>query len=151
MRCRGIAVVDVLQTIDCRADLAPVVDAQPRFAIVDCDDHRKLSIGDAERTIRRAELNPVACAENAALLMEDLDSGKARGIVGDSLASFISYHRLVPFRIDCFDPGMTSAVDAQARTSAPESEHIADLVTLSAFTLRPGQIAPYEHDLFSSV
>src|SRR6266436_3538693 len=151
MRCRGVAVVDVLQTIDCRADLPSAVDAQPRLAIVDGDNGCKLSIGDAKGTIWRAELNPVARGENAALLMEDLDSGKARRIVGDSLSSFISYYNLVPFRIDCFDPGITSAVDAQAHTSPPESEHIANLVTLRSFTLRPGRITVYEHDLFSSV
>src|SRR5208282_3938192 len=38
-----------------------------------------------------------------------------------------------------------------ARTSTPESEHVADLVTLSAFALGPGQIAVDEHDLFSSI
>ena len=151
MRGRGVAVVDVLQTIDCRADLAPVVDAQACFVIVDGDECRKLSIGDAKRTIRRAELNPVAGAENAALLMEDLDSGKARGIVADGLSPFISYHHLVPFRVDCFNPRITSAVDSQARTSAPESEHIADFVALRSFALGSGQIAVDEHDLFSSV
>src|SRR5208283_1292902 len=83
--------------------------------------------------------------------MEDLDSGKARGIVGDSLSSFISYDHLVPFRIDRFDPSVTSAVDTEPRTSPPESKLVADLVTLHAFALGPGQIAVYEHDLFSSV
>src|SRR5208337_4826831 len=122
-----------------------------RSVIVDSNDCRKLSIGDTEGTIWCTELNPVVRAEHAPLLLEDLDSGQARGIVTNGLPSFILHHDLVPFRIDCFDPGVTSALDTQARTSPPESEHVADLVTLSAFTLRPGQLALYEHDLFSSV
>src|SRR5216683_1756111 len=149
VRGRGIAVVDVLQTSDCRADLAPVVDAHAQFAIVNGGDGRKLSIGDAKRTIWCAELNPVAGPEQAVLLMKDLDPGQARGMVTDGLSSFIPHHHLVPFRIDRLDLGITSAVETETRTPAPESEHVADFVTLRSSALRPGQLAVYEHDLFS--
>ena len=47
--------------------------------------------------------------------------------------------------------GIAAAVDTEPRASTPESEHVADLVTLRSFTLRPGQRAVYEHELFSSV
>src|SRR5216684_5393810 len=134
----------MLQTSDCRADLASVVDAQSRFAIIDVNNSRKLSIGDAKRTIWCAELNPVAGPEQAVLLMKDLDPGQARGIVGYGLSSFISHHHLIPFRIDCLDPGVTTAVETETRTSAPKSEHIADFVTLRSFALGPGQLAVYE-------
>ena len=110
----------MLQTSDCRADLASVVDAQSRFAIIDVNNSRKLSIGDAKRTIWCAELNPVAGPEQAVLLLKDLDPGQARGIVADGLSSFIPHHHLVPFRIDCLDLGITSAVETETRTSHAE-------------------------------
>src|SRR5216683_1039335 len=119
----------MLQTSDCRADLASVV--------------------DAKHTIWCAELNPVAAPEQAVLLLKDFDPGQARGIVADRLSSFIPHHHLIPFRIDCLDLGITSAVETETRTPTPESEHVADFVALRSSALRPGQLAVYEHDLFS--
>ena len=122
-----------------------------RLVIVDGDDHRKLSIGDAKGTIWCAELNPVAGPEQALLLVEDFHPGQARRIVADDhLSSFIPHHHLIPFGIDCLDPRVTSAVDVQAQTSTPESKNVADFVTLRSSALRPGQLAVYEHDLFST-
>ena len=87
----GIAVVKMTMISGVKLDLAVVVEARGNAAIRRNGlDDGKVAIGDAERFVRRGELDAVAYGELAVDFSIDTDAGETAGIVGGKFSGSLS-------------------------------------------------------------
>src|SRR5216683_467562 len=144
MRGRGIAVIDVAQTVCVCFDYAPVLRANSGRAFINCDNRCELTVGQFQGSLRRTKLNAITGSEFALLGAEDLNSRKPlRRVI--KAPAIIQHHRESPsVRVRALNHRVSAFLYLHPPAAARETHDIADLVVLSVAALRAGHIAIHQ-------
>src|SRR5216683_5516252 len=144
MRGRGIAVIDVAQTVCVCFDYAPVLRANSGCAFINCDDRCELTVGQPEGSLRRTKLNAITGSEFALLGAEDLNSRKPlRRVI--KAPAIIQHHREPPsVRVRTLNHCVSALLYLHPPAAARETHDIADLVVSGVAALRASQIAIHQ-------
>src|SRR5713101_7095433 len=144
MRGRGIAVIDVAQTVCVGFDYAPVLGANSGRTFINRDDRGELTVGEPEGLLRSTKLNAITGSEFALLGAEDLNSRKPlRRVI--KAPAIIQNHRESPsVRVCALNHCVSALLYLHPPAAARETHDIADLVVSGVAALRAGQIAIHQ-------
>jgi hypothetical protein len=107
-------------------DFAPVVHPERALAVVDFNDRRKFSVGNAERAVGRSELDAVAQGEDSALFAEQIDAGEPCGVVFNCSNVFGAHADPVEVQVRILDPCVSALAEPETAAAAPVADNIAD-------------------------
>jgi hypothetical protein len=132
----GIAVIDVTEAVDCRADRLAVVEFYDGATRIDGLDGGEVAVGDAQGTIGGAELDAVARSEGACFFMVDLDAEEPAGTVVDAASVADRNREPIGLPIDVFDSNVIPPGDTERLTAAGEANDVANFIVRCGRALR---------------
>lgn len=125
----GIAVIEVAMLSGVELDLSTVVQAGREAAIgMDRFDDGEVAIGDAERLIRRSELNAVTGGEFSVCLLIDADACEAARVVCCEFAVLFRHCEQVRRWINCDHRSVAAGFDTDAFAAARITNDIVEFV-----------------------